>query len=167
MFPLGLGSTVYGGLLPRPGSPGEHRAFVCIPEHPSCLFDFNKQTELEPPQEKQTWEPVLFSLSILVPHLTSSDEDQQQHQAQSTPWCGIISAVGPSTRPPRRQSGLEWIRELQTAEWRTDLRKALCQKRGQKNKMKHSSGPAGPRQLLANICTFGIRIIVSLLMRYY
>lgn len=67
----------------------------------------------------------------------------------------------------RRQSRLVWIRELWTAEQRMDLREALCQKPGQKNKMKHSSGPAGLKQLLVNICTFGSKIIVSLLMHYF
>jgi len=43
MFPLGLGSTVYGGHLLQPGSPGEHWAFTCICEHPLHLFDYNKQ----------------------------------------------------------------------------------------------------------------------------
>lgn len=46
MFPLGLGSAVYGSLRAQPGSPGEHCAFARILEHPSHLFDYNKQIQV-------------------------------------------------------------------------------------------------------------------------
>lgn len=153
----------------HPGSAGRLRVYLSIHRVFSTII--SKYSRQHPRKSEHRSLSVFRFLSWCPtwppPMKTSGSTKPRAPRGVASPRPWDPTRHRPGTSRSRRPSGRVWIRELRTAEWRTDLREALCQKPGQKNKMKHSSGPAGPRQLLANICTFGSRIIVSLLMRYF